>query len=261
MPEWEHLVIRALGSTETELTVLRRHHVSATYVRIQVADGGLLTRWPPFPTQWLRLWFDDNGRSHQRAFTVVDPEPAEGRFWLEFALHDGVASDWARTCVAGDRIGASLLGSAPPWEPKKRSRRRGAASSPLSEPDMTLDAPWTGRTVIVGDPASLPAVNSMLERLGEQPVEVWLEHLEPRDHELPVSAAPGHTVRWVHRIGSGPGIAEALLSHWQQRPPTSDDRVWIAVEAAANRQLTTTLRSRYEVPKNNICATAYWRHS
>lgn len=113
----------------------------------------------------------------------------------------------------------------------------------------------------MGDPASLPAVNSMLERLGEQPVEVWLEHLEPRDHELPVSAAPGHTVRWVHRIGSGPGIAEALLSHWQQRPPTSDDRVWIAVEAAANRQLTTTLRSRYEVPKNNICATAYWRHS
>lgn len=261
MPEWEHLVIRALGSTETELTVLRRRHVSRTYVRIQVADGGLLTRWPPFPTMWLRLWFDDNGRSHQRAFTVVDPEPAEGKFWLEFALHEGVASDWARTCVAGDTIGASLLGSAPPWELKKRARRRAAPSSTADAPAMTLDAPWPGRTIIVGDPASLPAVNSMLERLGDQSAEVWLEHLDPRDHELPVTSGPQHRVRWVHRDDNGPGIAEALTEHWDQEPPTERDRVWIAVEAAANRQLTSTLRTRFELPKNNVCATAYWRHA
>lgn len=261
MPEWEHLVIRALGSTETELTVLRRHEVSPTYVRIQVSDGGLLTRWPPFPTMWLRLWFDDNGRSHQRAFTVVEPEPEQGKFWLEFALHPGVASDWARSCVAGDTIGASLLGSAPPWELKKRARRRGAASSTVTGPALTLGAPCQGRTIIVGDPASLPAVNSMLDRLGDEPAEVWLEHLEPGDNGLPVTAGPNHAVRWVHRHGDGPGIAEALTEHWDQVPPTEEDRVWIAVEAAANRKLTSILRTRYELPKNNVCATAYWRHA
>lgn len=262
MPEWEHLVIRALGSTETELTVLEREEVAPTYVRIRVADGGLLARWPPFPTMWLRLWFDDHGRSHQRAFTVVDPEPEAGRFWLEFALHAGVASDWARTCVAGDTIGASLLGSAPPWEAKKGSRRRGSSAKAHAVGSATsLGTSWNGRTVIVGDPASLPAVNSILERLGDRPAEVWLEHLNPEDRRLPVSHGPHHCVRWVHNHGAGSGIAQALNEHWEQAPPTPKDRVWMAVEATANRELTSILRTRFQVPQHNLCATAYWRQA
>ena len=63
MAEWERLVVRALSSQETELTVVRREELSPTYVRIQVTDGGLLARRPPFPTMWLRLWFDDHSIS------------------------------------------------------------------------------------------------------------------------------------------------------------------------------------------------------
>lgn len=253
VPEWERLAVRALGSKETHLTVRARHRVGPNYLRLQVDDGGLLARSAPYPTMWLRLWFDDAGQTHQRAFTVVEPDPSSGTFSLEFALHDGAAADWARQCQPGERIRASLLGSKPPWEQKK-SRRRSGSTSPAG-----LDADFTGRTVLIGDPAALPAVNAILEAVPQTPVEVWLEHRTPEDRELPVSAGEFHTVHWVHRSGDHDGIAAQLLDHWEQNSPGVEDRYWIAVEAADTRQLNTALHTRYSVPRDHICATAYWR--
>ena len=264
MPAWERLVVRALGSQETILTVVRREAVSATYLRVQVEDGGLLARHPPFPTMWLRLWFDDHGRSHQRAFTVVDPDPVAGRFWLEFALHPGVASDWARTCTAGDTVTASLLGSAPPWAPRRRSRRGTGPPDGPGAPmtlGVGLDADFPGRTIIVGDPASLPAVNAMLERLGRCRAEVWLEHRHAADRDLPVRGGAAHRIMWVRHRGEGAGIAEAVLAHWDEQPPGARDRVWIAAEAATTRRLASALRTHHGIPRDNVRAVAYWRNS
>lgn len=252
VPEWERLAVRALGSMETELTVRSRTSVSPNYQRVEVEDGGLLTRCAPYPTMWLRLWFDDAGRTHQRAFTVVDPDPVAGTLSLEFALHDGAAARWSRECRPGEKIRASLLGSKPPWEPKKSKRRSTTA-------DLRLEAEFTGRTVLIGDPAALPAVNAILEAVPEMPVDVWLEHRAVEDRELPVSATDVHTVRWVHRTDDADGIAAALIAHWEQHQPRAEDRFWIAVEAADTRRLNTALHSRFEIPREHICATAYWK--
>ncbi|RLY94812.1 siderophore-interacting protein [Kocuria tytonicola] len=254
MPHWERLAVRALGASETRLTVVARRDVSPTYARITVRDEGFLARHTPFPTLWLRLWFTHEGRDHQRAFTVIDPRPEEGLFDLEFALHHGAASDWARTCAPGDSIRASLLGSTPPWQPKKHPRR----GTPEA-PSAALDADFAGRTVIVGDPASLPAVNSMLTRLSSRDVEVWFEYRNPDDESLPLAAAEHHRVRRIRRRGEGDELADAVLSHWDAESPGAGDRFWIAVEAQQNRKLSTTLRTRYGVPRTNIDATAYWR--
>lgn len=275
-PEWERLAVRALGSVETELTVLGSRRISPTYQRIDVADGGLLTRHDPYPTMWLRLWFNNDGRTHQRAFTVVDPRPAEGRFSLEFALHDGTAADWARSCKPGQCIRASLLGSKPPWSVKKPRRRRGGAprqqptdaSNREVAPDQdsyrfgqgnVVPAASSGRTVVVGDPAALPAVNALLTEMAHQEVEVWLEHRAADDRLLPVCADDAHRVTWVHRTADDQGIGQRLLSHWEECPPQPQDRFWIAVEATETRMLNTALHSRYQVPRDQVCATAYWR--
>lgn len=227
--------------------------ISPNYLRIELDDGGLLARHAPYPTMWLRLWFEDHGRTHQRAFTVVDPDPDSGRLFLEFALHDGVAADWARTCAPGETIRASLLGSKPPWEPKK-SRRRTAPAA-----DARLEAPFGGRTVVIGDPAALPAVNAILEAAPDTAMEVWLEHRAVQDRDLPVSAGARHTVRWVHRTGDDDGVAATVFKHWEADQPRPEDRFWIAVEAAETRQLNTALHTRYAVPREHICATAYWK--
>ena len=255
MPHWERLAVRALGASETVLTVVSRRDVGPAYTRITVRHEGFLARHTPFPTMWLRLWFTSCGKDHQRAFTVTNPRPEQGLFDLEFALHEGAASDWARTCEPSDSIRASLLGSTPPWQPKRSPRH---ASGDAPAPVLGSDFP--GRTVIVGDPASLPALNSMLPLLGTRDVEVWFEYRDPRDADLPLAAAKRHQVHTVHHIGAGEDVAAAVLAHWETHPPAPGDRYWIAVEAQQNRLLTSALRTRYGVPRTHIDATAYWRN-
>ena len=41
---------------------------------------------------WVRMWFADGDKLHQRGYTLVDPDQAADTVDIEFALHDGVAS-------------------------------------------------------------------------------------------------------------------------------------------------------------------------
>ncbi|MCT1602650.1 siderophore-interacting protein, partial [Kocuria sp. p3-SID1428] len=208
MARIESAVVRAMGSMETKLTVLGREEIAPSYLRLELDDGGLLARRPTHPTMWLRLWFADGGRGHQRAFTLVDPDASAGRFSLEFALHEGAASDWARQCRPGDTIRVSLLGSKPPWDARGRRGRRTAILS---------DAPFSGRTLVIGDSAALPAINSLLESLGEAPAEVWLEHRLPEDRQLLLHEGPNVSGHRVHRGDDSTGVRAVLESRGAPR--------------------------------------------
>lgn len=248
MAKIESAVVRAMGSVETKLTALEREETAPSYLRLEMDDGGLLARRAPHPTMWLRLWFAEGGRDHQRAYTLVDPDVDAGRFSLEFAMHEGAASDWARECRPGDTIRASLLGSKPPWAP--RGRRGGRTTEP--------SAPFSGRTIVIGDSAALPAINSLLESLGEAPAEVWLEHRLPEDRQLPLHQGPNASGHRVHRGDDSSGVRAVLENRWAQQPPSPQDRYWIALEAADTRALSAVLRS-LGVGREAIEATAYWR--
>lgn len=248
MARIESAVVRAMGSMETKLTVLGREEIAPSYLRLEMDDGGLLAHRAPHPTMWLRLWFAEGGRDHQRAYTLVDPDVDAGRFSLEFALHEGAASDWARECRPGDTIRASLLGSKPPWEPRGRRARKAV------DPDV----PFSGRTIVIGDSAALPAMNSLLESLGEAPAEVWLEHRLPEDLQLPLHLGPTAEGHRVHRSDESSGVRAVLESRWSQQPPSPQDRYWIALEARDTRGVSSMLRA-HGVGREAIEATAYWR--
>ena len=64
-------------------------------------------------------------------------------------MHDGVASRWAQDARPGDTIEATMLGS-----------------------NFTLPEPAPKGYVIVGDTASLPAINSLLTAIGDSPAQV-----------------------------------------------------------------------------------------
>ncbi|WP_333739625.1 siderophore-interacting protein, partial [Streptomyces sp. IBSBF 2806] len=108
---WEGAVLRMMRAKDFTLTVTGTQDVTDRYRRLQLSDGGLLAATGIHPTMWVRLWFDHAGRPHQRAYTLVDPDPAAGSFGLEFALHDGAASDWARAAKPGDTIDATVQGT------------------------------------------------------------------------------------------------------------------------------------------------------
>ncbi|CAM5453365.1 siderophore-interacting protein [Streptomyces viridochromogenes] len=232
---WEGAVLKLLRAKDFTFTVTGAEDVTAHYRRVRLTDGGMLAATGVHPTMWVRLWFDDAGRPHQRAYTLVDPDPAAGTFSLEFALHEGVASDWARCAKPGDTVEATVHGTG------------------FTDPD-----PAPTHVFAVADAASLPALNSLVGTLGGAPATVWFEG--ERDG-LPFRTDPArHDVRTVPRREAGAhlvtAVKEALPGLLRQTP---DPYVWIACDTATTRALTAYVRKELGLPKQRVNALGYWR--
>jgi NADPH-dependent ferric siderophore reductase len=232
---WEGAVLKLLRAKDFTFTVTGAEQITEHYRRLAFTDGGLLAELGAHPTMWVRLWFDDNGKPHQRAYTIVDPDVASGTFAIEFALHQGIASDWSQSVETGATIQATVYGTG--FEP--------------------LD-PAPERLLIVGDAASLPAVNSLLDAFPETPATIWFE--TANDDALPYRIAERHDLRLIPRADDG----EALVNRVRGELPDlvkdpARTYCWIAAEGRSTRALTAFARKELGIPKDRMHAMAYWR--
>ncbi|MFK0254991.1 siderophore-interacting protein [Streptomyces sp. NPDC090445] len=237
---WEGVVLKLLRGKDFRFTVTGAEQVTPHYRRVWFTDGGLLAAAGEslHPTMWVRLWFDDDGKPHQRAYTLVDPVAEEGTFALEFALHDGVASDWARNANPGDTIEATVQGTG-----------------------FTAPAPAPERLLVIGDPASLPAINSLLDAYPQLPATIWFETQHEADTDLPVRLDPDrHEIRRVPRSGDGTALVERIRA---ELPALASDPesayVWLACDTATTRTLSGYLRKDLGLPKQRVNSLGYWR--
>lgn len=234
---WEGAVLKLLRAKDFVFTVTGAEDVTPHYRRVHLTDGGMLSVTGVHPTMWVRLWFSHQGKPHQRAYTLVDADPAKGTFSLEFALHEGAASDWARTAKPGDTIEATVHGTG------------------FTDPD-----PAPSRTLAVADTASLPALNSLLAALGKAPATVFFETTEGTAG-LPLALDPTlHELRPVPRREAG----AHLVSEVKEAAPallagTPDPYVWIACDTATTRTLGNWFRKEQGLPKQRVQALGYWR--
>ncbi|MFI8005488.1 siderophore-interacting protein [Streptomyces sp. NPDC086010] len=237
---WEGAVLKLFRGRDFTFTVTGTEQVTEAFRRIHVTDGGLLAATGgAHPTMWVRLWFDRDGRPHQRGYTLVDPDPATGTFSLEFALHEGTAGDWAREAGPGDTIDATLQGSR-----------------------FSLPEPRPARLFVIGDAASLPAVNSLLDALPDTPATIWCESAHATDEDLPFRLDPAvHTLHTVPRRDAGAHLVSevrAALPGLLGDDP-SDAYVWIACDTATTRTLAAYARKELRLPKDRVHALGYWR--
>ncbi|GGV72755.1 siderophore-interacting protein [Streptomyces massasporeus] len=232
---WEGAVLKLMRGKDFEFTVTDVEEVTPDYRRLRFTDGGLLAATGVHPTMWVRLWFDNAGKPHQRAYTLVDPDAGAGTFGLEFALHEGCASDWARAAKPGDTIEATVQGTG------------------FDHPD-----PAPSHVFAVGDPASLPAINSLLDALGSAPATVWFEG---GDDGLPFRTDPDrHELRKVPRQDSGAHLVDRVKSDLPALlQGTADPYVWIACDTVTTRALTAYVRKELGLPKQRVHALGYWR--
>ncbi|MFJ8039570.1 siderophore-interacting protein [Kitasatospora sp. NPDC096147] len=235
---WEGVVLKLLRGRDFTFTVTGAEQVTERCRRIRLTDGGMLAATGIHPTMWVRLWFDHTGRPHQRAYTLVDPDPVAGTFDLEFALHDGPASDWARAATPGDTIQATVQGSA-----------------------FTLPDPAPRHLFLVGDSASVPALNSLLTALPDTPATIWLETQHPSDHQLPLRTRPNrHEVRHVPRESGGAALTAELRSTLPDLiGDPADAYLWIACDTGTTRTLAQFARKELALPKPRVHALGYWR--
>ena len=227
---WQGAVLKLLRAGDYRLTVTGRREISPHYLRLSFDGGGLLTDRPLHPTMWIRMWFADGDKLHQRGYTLVDPDPAADTVDIEFALHDGVASRWAQEAQPGDTIEATVLGS-----------------------NLTLPEPRPAGYVIVGDTASLPAINSLLDAIGDAPARVFLEAGHDDDKELPVLRSADIT--WVDRKNAGEALVEAVSS---SAFDASDHFGWVACDNRTTRAVASCFREDFKIPRKSIKAQAYW---
>ncbi|MET8814645.1 siderophore-interacting protein [Streptomyces sp. NPDC004549] len=232
---WEGAVLKLLRAKDFTFTVTGAEDVTPHYRRLRLTDGGLLAATGVHPTMWVRLWFSDHGRPHQRAYTLVDPDPETGTFALEFALHDGCASDWARAAKAGDTVEATVQGTG------------------FEHPD-----PAPSHLAIIGDTASLPAINSLLGQLGSAPATIWFEGTR---EGLPSTADPDrHRFHEVPRQEAGAHLVERVRAELPEvLSATEDPYVWIACDTRTTRALGAYVRKELGLPKTRVHALGYWR--
>ncbi|MFM9708363.1 siderophore-interacting protein [Streptomyces galilaeus] len=228
---WEGAVLKLMRGKDFTFTVTGAAQVTPDYRRLHLTDGGLLAATGVHPTMWVRLWFTNAGKPHQRAYTLVDPDPAAGTFALEFALHEGAASDWARAAKPGDTIEATVQGTG------------------FAEP-----APAPSRILAIGDPASLPAINSLLDALGQTPATIWFEG---GGDDLPFRTDPArHDLRRTPRAELVDRVKTELPALLAD---TADPYVWIACDTRTTRTLSAYVRKDLAVPKERTHALGYWR--
>jgi NADPH-dependent ferric siderophore reductase len=229
---WEGAVLKLLRAKDFKLTVTASAQVTPHYRRLSFTDGGLLAEVGVHPAMWVRLWFEHDGRPHQRAYTLVDPDPAAGTFDMEFALHDGTASNWSGTARPGDVIAATVYGTA------------------FTPPD-----PAPERLLLVGDAASLPAINSLLDAFPDTPATIWFETTS--DDALPFRTRDAHD---LHLIPRGDGTAlESAVRTALPALVTPSTYLWITCDARTTRALTALARKDLAIPKDRFHAMAYWR--
>ncbi|MDR6989824.1 NADPH-dependent ferric siderophore reductase [Paenarthrobacter nitroguajacolicus] len=239
---WEGVVLKVMGAKDFTLEVTGREEITPDFFRVHVRDGGLLERSGLHPTMWIRLWFDDAGKAHQRAYTLVNADPAAGTFSMDFAMHSGVAADWARTVQAGETIDATVQGSS-----------------------FTFPQPAPRRIWVVGDPASIPAINSLLDErevtaAGAAPVTAWLEYQHDADPSLELRTTASDVVTWVPRKRDGAALVEEVCGALTAGTVSlGEDFFWIACEASSTRAIVKHLRKELGVDKHRIDALGYWR--
>ncbi|WP_147129407.1 siderophore-interacting protein [Nocardia ninae] len=229
---FEGLMLKAWRAEDYRLTVTSTETITDKFVRLGFSAGGLLEDHAVHPTQWVRLWIPNGEKEHQRGYTLVDPDPAGDRFWIDFAIHNGPAAVWAQNATVGTQIDVSVLGS-----------------------DFQLPEPMPSEFVVFGDTASLAAINSLLDAIGDTPARVWLEWQYESDTTLPVRNKPQHQVTWLQRVDNG----RLLREQAQQLEIPKDAFAWVACDGHTTRSIVKSLKTTHGLPKTSIKSQAYWK--
>ncbi|CAJ1498553.1 siderophore-interacting protein [[Mycobacterium] burgundiense] len=223
-------VVKLCRGGDHALTVTGRTELSPHYLRLHFDSGSLLDAGPTHPTMWVRGWFPDGDRAHQRGYTLVNPDPRARTVDIDFALHEGLATRWACAAQPGDVLEVTVLGS-----------------------NFALPTPPPAGYVIIGDTASLPAINSLLEAIDTAPTHVFLEAGHDDDRGLPVSGDPKLT--WVDRRDSGQALIDAVRA---AAFDAADHFGWVACDNRTTRGVARVLREEFAIPRSALKAQGYW---
>ncbi|HRQ01190.1 MAG TPA: siderophore-interacting protein, partial [Terrimesophilobacter sp.] len=229
-------IMRSYGARDHEATVTGTEWLAPHFLRIRMSAPTLLHEVVVSPTAWLRFWFPDPQNpevEHQRAYTLSEVDPDAGTLAVDVVMHEpaGPASAWAQRAEPGTTVSVTTLGS--------------------SRFDLPEELP--AGYLVIGDAASLPAINAILSAVpADVPLEVYLELHDENDRLIPLVSHPRANVRWVPRRGETSFAAAIEARDW------SNWYAWMAPESGSLKHLRKRLRDEFGFPRSETHAQAYW---
>ncbi|MDL9935432.1 ATP-binding cassette domain-containing protein [Gordonia sp. ABSL1-1] len=228
-------LMRAFGARDHLATVREVTSITPHCVRIRFHSDTLFGEALPGPAAWVRVWFPDaEGKEFQRAYTFSEQDPTTGDFALDVMLHEpaGPASTWARDVAAPGEALAMVSMSSVPFE-------------------VPAENPPHGY-LLIGDSASLPAINGIIAALPDEfPIELYLEEHEPADRQLHLNTHPRLRTQWVPRVDAT-SLATAIEARdW------SNWYAWVGPESGSLKELRKRLKE-FGFPKSETHPQAYW---
>lgn len=186
----------------------------------------------------LRFVYPDGARpAVTRTYTVRYHRPESGEVDLDFAIHqNGPAALWAAEAQPGSVIGLS----------------DGSGQLP----------PTTSDVLFVGDPASLPAIETLAEALGpDTSIRIVLLAYD-HDDEVPLAESlSGAARRWVHAphgTDAGDVLVSAVRDELARR---GAEHVWASGESSSLKALRRYLRTEAGFAKEASPVVGYWRRT
>ena len=122
---FEGVLVKLWRGGDYEMTVTGRTEITPNFLRVHFTAKELLTERAIHPTMWVRGWFPDGAKSHQRGYTLVNPDPVAGTVDIDFAMHDRLATRFPLWVAPRDARAAEPL-----FQRAAGSRAASRASSP-----------------------------------------------------------------------------------------------------------------------------------
>lgn len=183
-----------------------------------------------------RVTFAEGRRPIARAYTVRRYDPSGRELDIDVVLHsDGVASNWARAVVPGDRMH-------------------------IAGPGKTQGIPvGADRLLVAGDDTAIPAIARLLEELPDDTRGRVLIDVEHETHAQELRGPAGVDVTWLPRNPSA-SHPDALLEA-VRRTALADGEwfAWLAGEQSAVQRIRRHLVHDRRMPKSAIDFTGYWK--
>ena len=229
-------VLKALRVPEHKLTVTGVREL-APYTELTVHCPSLLganTAILP-PTAWARMWIQQGGRQHQRAYTLtrINREHATAIILVLHHEPSGPASRWAKRVKPGATVSVQMMG--------------GTSYRPPSPGD---------RMLLVGDQASAPALaDAVAASPTSSPATVVM--LAPEAGFLPLAARGHRLIRVNPEVSEEKLLAAVDRTLWADTGDLALDWVFIALESGATKAVRRHLIAS-GMSRRSIQHQAYW---
>ncbi|MGQ8365545.1 siderophore-interacting protein [Glaciecola sp. 1036] len=178
----------------------------------------------------------ENQKVVMRTYTVREFDPVNLRLVVDFALHgdtveSGPASYWAKQATKGEQI---------------------LVAGPGASKALASDYDWV---LFMGDMTSLPAISNYLEELPTVTQGFVVIEVATKDDIQTLDLPDNMRIIW--RIKEyGEDLPSALSAiEWLEGTPA----VWVACEFSSMRTLRSILGSEYQVPRQQLYISSYWR--